>query len=307
MTVDSLNYHKMVRNALRGVVRTALKHVEEHGLPGVHHFYITYDTQYRGVSLSRELLDRYPEHIKIVIQNDYRDLVVDEDRFAVTLHFGGLPQRLVVPFKAILVFQDPTEQFVLHFEPDPELDGVEDEEEQVLDPDAPAGSLQLPVRAVLAAADRMQAAKDAQSDQEEADEPSETVAGESEPSEGDQALVPKAADVPDSRFGARSRAASKDKASTAKTSKAKASTAKTSKAKTSKAKTSTDKASKAETSTDKVAKAETSTDKVAKAETSTDKAAKDQATKDKAAKEKATKDKAAPKDNVVSFDAFRRK
>ncbi len=307
MTVDSLNYHKMVRNALRGVVRTALKHVEEHGLPGVHHFYITYDTQYRGVSLSRELLDRYPEHIKIVIQNDYRDLVVDEDRFAVTLHFGGLPQRLVVPFKAILVFQDPTEQFVLHFEPDPELDGVEDDEEQVLDPDAQAGSLQLPVRAVLAAADRMQAAKEAQSDQEEADEPSDTVAGGTESSEGDQARLPKAADVPDSRFGARVRAASKDKTSTDKTSKAKTSTNKASKDKASKAKASTDEASTDKASTDKATADKATADKATADKASKDKTSSDKAAKDKAAKDKAAKDKATPKDNVVSFDAFRRK
>ncbi len=167
MTVDSLNYPKMVRDALRSVARAALKQVEEHGLPGVHHFFITFDTQYRGVKLSGDLLARYPEYIKIVLQNDFRDLVVEDDRFSVTLHFGGVPHRIAVPFRAILVFEDPTEEFMLHFEPDSEADGGNDEDEEVLDSEAPAGSLQLPVRAVLAAADRMQAEKEAQTDTEE--------------------------------------------------------------------------------------------------------------------------------------------
>ena len=175
MTADSLNYHKMVRDALRGVPRAALKHVEEHGLPGVHHFYITYDTQYRGVKLSSDLLARYPEYIKIVLQNDFRDLVVEDDRFSVTLHFGGIPHRIVVPFRAILVFEDPTVDFVLPFEPDPESDITEEDAEELLDSEAPAGSLQLPVRAVLAAADRMQAEKEAQEETEDPEASEESV------------------------------------------------------------------------------------------------------------------------------------
>lgn len=114
---DLLRYDKMVETALRGVVREALARTVASGLPGTHHFYITFKTRYPGVSLSSALQAQYPEEMTIVLEHQFWELEVEEERFAVTLSFQGKPERVSVPFEAITSFTDPSVKFGLQFQP----------------------------------------------------------------------------------------------------------------------------------------------------------------------------------------------
>jgi hypothetical protein len=116
MAVDHIRYDLLAQEALRGVVRTVLGDVAKKGLPGEHHFYISFDTRAEGVHVSPRLLAQYPEEMTIVLQHQFWDLRVTEDRFQVGLSFGGIPERLVVPFAAVKGFFDPSVQFGLQFE-----------------------------------------------------------------------------------------------------------------------------------------------------------------------------------------------
>ena len=117
MATDHIRYDVLARDALRGVLRRVLTDAAEHGLPGEHHFFITFQSTADGVKLSPRLLAQYPEEMTIILQHQFWDLVVTEDRFEVGLSFGGIPERLVVPFAAIKSFLDPSVQFGLQFEP----------------------------------------------------------------------------------------------------------------------------------------------------------------------------------------------
>ena len=117
MATDHIRYDVLARDALRGVLRRVLTDAAEHGLPGEHHFFITFMSTADGVKLSPRLLAQYPEEMTIILQHQFWDLVVTEDRFEVGLSFGGIPERLVVPFAAIKSFLDPSVQFGLQFEP----------------------------------------------------------------------------------------------------------------------------------------------------------------------------------------------
>ena len=117
MATDHIRYDVLARDALRGVLRRVLTDAAEHGLPGEHHFFITFLSTAEGVKLSPRLLAQYPEEMTIILQHQFWDLVVTEDRFEVGLSFGGIPERLVVPFAAIKSFLDPSVQFGLQFEP----------------------------------------------------------------------------------------------------------------------------------------------------------------------------------------------
>jgi hypothetical protein len=117
MATDHIRYDVLARDALRGVLRRVLTDAAEHGLPGEHHFYITFLSRADGVKLSPRLLAQYPDEMTIILQHQFWDLVVTEDRFEVGLSFGGIPERLVVPFAAIRSFLDPSVQFGLQFEP----------------------------------------------------------------------------------------------------------------------------------------------------------------------------------------------
>src|SRR5437667_12842624 len=117
MATDHIRYDVLARDALRGVLRRVLTDAAEHGLPGEHHFFITFLSTADGVKLSPRLLAQYPEEMTIILQHQFWDLVVTEDRFEVGLSFGGIPERLVVPFNAIKSFFDPSVQFRLQFEP----------------------------------------------------------------------------------------------------------------------------------------------------------------------------------------------
>ncbi|MGE3230233.1 MAG: SspB family protein [Hyphomicrobium sp.] len=117
MTVEStIDYEGLAQDAMRSVVRKVLVSTAKSGLPGDHHFYISFDTEAPGVSLSRRLKEKYPKEMTIVLQHRFWDLAVSEDRFEVKLTFDGIPERLVVPFAAIKVFFDPSVRFGLQFE-----------------------------------------------------------------------------------------------------------------------------------------------------------------------------------------------
>src|SRR5712692_6095128 len=117
MATDHIRYDVLARDALRGVLRQVLADAAEHGLPGEHHFFITFLSTAEGVKLSPRLLAQYPEEMTVILQHQFWDLVVTEDRFEVGLSFGGIPERLVVPFNSIKSFFDPSVQFGLQFEP----------------------------------------------------------------------------------------------------------------------------------------------------------------------------------------------
>ena len=114
---DPLDYTRLVREALRDVPRQALRVAASEGLPGEHHFYLTFRTSHPGVGLSPGLRARYPDQMTIVLQHEFRDLAVGEDAFSVTLRFGGVVERVHVPFAALVSFADPAAKFGLQFEP----------------------------------------------------------------------------------------------------------------------------------------------------------------------------------------------
>jgi hypothetical protein len=118
MATDHIRYDVLARDALRGVLRHVLADAAEHGLPGEHHFFITFLSKADGVRLSPRLLAQYPNEMTIILQHQFWDLVVTDDHFEVGLAFGGIPERLFVPFTAIKSFLDPSVEFGLQFEPD---------------------------------------------------------------------------------------------------------------------------------------------------------------------------------------------
>jgi hypothetical protein len=116
MPVDHMRYDILVQEALRGMVRGVLTDVIKKGLPGDHHFFVTFDTTAEGSRLSDRLREQYPEEMTIVLQHQFWDLKVSDDQFEVGLSFGGIAEKLVVPFSAIRAFADPSVQFTLQFE-----------------------------------------------------------------------------------------------------------------------------------------------------------------------------------------------
>lgn len=115
MPVDHIRYDLLTQDALRGIIRVVLTDAAVKGLPGDHHFFITFDTRVHGVRLSARLKASYPEEMTIVIQHQFWDLAVREDDFEVGLAFNGIPERLHIPFRAVKAFVDPSVQFGLQF------------------------------------------------------------------------------------------------------------------------------------------------------------------------------------------------
>jgi hypothetical protein len=113
---DQIRYDLLTQQALRGVVRNVLSDTAKKGLPGDHHFYISFDARADGVHLSDRLRAQYPEEMTIILQHQFWDLKVGEEEFEIGLSFGGIPERLTVPFDAINGFFDPSVQFGLQFE-----------------------------------------------------------------------------------------------------------------------------------------------------------------------------------------------
>jgi hypothetical protein len=113
---EPFQYDMMVDEALRGVVRRALRQVAQHGLPGNHHFYITFKTRADGVSIPPYLLEKYADEMTIVLQFQFWDLEIEEELFTVSLSFNDVRERLVIPFAAITGFADPSVKFGLQFQ-----------------------------------------------------------------------------------------------------------------------------------------------------------------------------------------------
>ncbi len=138
MAEQVFRYDAMVEEALRGVARKALRQVAAHGLPGNHHFYITFKTRHPGVRVPPYLADKYPDEVTIVLQYQFWSLDVREDRFEVGLSFNDRRERLSIPFAAMTGFADPSVKFGLHFQAGGEAAGEEPDAAGAADGD-PAG------------------------------------------------------------------------------------------------------------------------------------------------------------------------
>ena len=135
---NTLRYDKMVEAALRGVVRQAVGEVQKDGLPGDHHFYITFLTEFPGVSIPDYLRERYPGEMTIVLQYQFTDLSVDAETIRVTLSFNNIPEKLVIPLSAVTIFADPSVNFALQFQPLGEMLDIGDDDGPEPDDDGSA-------------------------------------------------------------------------------------------------------------------------------------------------------------------------
>jgi uncharacterized protein len=120
MAEDLIRYDILAQEALRGLVRRVVSEVAQAGLPGEHHFFLTFDTRHPAVRISERLHAEYPTEMTVVLQHQFWDLSVSESHFEVGLSFKGIPERLVVPFAAITSFIDPHASFALKFDMTPE-------------------------------------------------------------------------------------------------------------------------------------------------------------------------------------------
>ena len=125
---DTLDYGSLMHRAMRGLIFDVLEQVRDHGLPGNHHFFITFDTTHPDVQLADWLKDRYPAEMTVVIQHWFDNLVVREDGFSITLNFGDQPEAIHIPFYAIQTFVDPSVEFGLRFE-NQDMDEIEEDAE----------------------------------------------------------------------------------------------------------------------------------------------------------------------------------
>lgn len=125
-----INYGQLMHKALRQLIADVLAQVARDGLPGKHHFFVTFDTAHPGVDMAQSLRDRYPGTMTIVIQEWFEDLAVMNDRFSVTLNFGNVPEPIVIPFEAITTFVDPSVEFGLRFDARTEAEDAAPEEEE---------------------------------------------------------------------------------------------------------------------------------------------------------------------------------
>ena len=129
--VDEIDYGNLMHNAMRSLIQDVLTEVKNNGLPGEHHFFITFDTNHAGVEMASWLKDRYPTEITVVMQHWYDDLEVKDDGFSVTLNFGDTPEHLVIPYEAILTFVDPSVEFGLRFETNEEDEDTDEQKPTV--------------------------------------------------------------------------------------------------------------------------------------------------------------------------------
>jgi uncharacterized protein len=134
MPVDHIRYDILVQEALRGMVRNVLADAAKNGLMGDHHFFVTFDTTADGVQLSDRLREQYPEEMRIVLQHQFWGMKVTDEQFEVGLSFGGVAEKLVIPFTAIKIFDDPSVQFKLQFETLAEIADEDDDESAPSEP-----------------------------------------------------------------------------------------------------------------------------------------------------------------------------
>lgn len=128
-----IDYGNLMHTAMRGLIKTVLLDVADNGLPGTHHFFITFDTDHPDAELADWLSDRYPGEMTVVMQHWFDNLEVGKDGFSVTLNFGDAPEPLYIPYDAIKTFVDPSVEFGLRFE-SAEEEETEDTSEPVLAP-----------------------------------------------------------------------------------------------------------------------------------------------------------------------------
>jgi hypothetical protein len=134
----SLDYGNLMHRAMRGLIKDVLLDVKANGLPGDHHFFITFDTQHEAVNIAEWLMQRYPEEMTVVMQHWYDNLDVTDDGFHITLNFGDQPEPLYIPYDAIITFVDPSVEFGLRFETHDSYDVDEDDDDfDADDSDAP--------------------------------------------------------------------------------------------------------------------------------------------------------------------------
>ena len=130
-----LNYELLVEEALRSVVRSSLRIVENVGLPGETHFYIGFSTLHKGVEIDDHLRAKHSENMTIVLQHQFADLIVGEDEFSITLFFGGKPSPMIIPFEAVTSFNDPSVGFGLQFGIADDDDNDDDDHDNISPPD----------------------------------------------------------------------------------------------------------------------------------------------------------------------------
>ncbi len=129
----SIDYGNLMHRAMRGLIEEVLRGVERDGLPGEHHFFITFDTRHPDAKLADWLRERYPEEMTVVMQHWFEGLSVDPDGFAITLNFGDSPEPLYIPFDAVRTFVDPSVEFGLRFETQDEEDDEDEAETEALE------------------------------------------------------------------------------------------------------------------------------------------------------------------------------
>jgi hypothetical protein len=127
----SIDYGNLMHRAMRGLIQSVLTEVAEHGLPGAHHFFITFDTTHPDVQMAAWLKERYPTEMTVVLQHWFEDLRVTDEGFSVTLNFGNSPEPMVIPFDALRTFVDPSVEFGLRFETQEQDEEDEDDEEDI--------------------------------------------------------------------------------------------------------------------------------------------------------------------------------
>jgi hypothetical protein len=127
----SIDYGNLMHRAMRGLIQSVLTEVAEHGLPGAHHFFITFDTTHPDVQMADWLKERYPTEMTVVLQHWFENLSVTDEGFSVTLNFGNNPEPMVIPFDALRTFVDPSVEFGLRFETQEQDEDDEDDEEDI--------------------------------------------------------------------------------------------------------------------------------------------------------------------------------
>ncbi|MEI4262972.1 SspB family protein [Roseovarius sp. D0-M9] len=135
----TIEYGNLMHRAMRGLIQEVLEDVAEHGLPGAHHFFITFDTNHPDAALADWLKQRYPSEMTVVMQHWYDNLEVTDEGFGITLNFGDAPESLYVPYDAIQTFVDPSVEFGLRFETQPKDDEDEDTDDEDDDENASTG------------------------------------------------------------------------------------------------------------------------------------------------------------------------
>ncbi|MFY0595765.1 MAG: hypothetical protein JXQ85_04980 [Cognatishimia sp.] len=129
----TIDYGNLMHQAMRGLIQKVLEDVRDTGLPGEHHFFITFDTQHPDVEIADWLSDRYPGEMTVVMQHWFDNLTVTDEGFAITLNFGDAPEPLYIPYDAIKTFVDPSVEFGLRFETQESEDDEEDDAPQVVE------------------------------------------------------------------------------------------------------------------------------------------------------------------------------